>query len=362
MDEIKAEEPKAEEPKSEVAPKKWFKCCGGQCNKKNHIIAVIVILALIAGGVYYYKKKNPDIGIEGAKKTVTDFVNNNLLQPGTTATVKSAAKAGDLYSVVITVGSQDITTYITKDGKKFFPEAMDTTPAPSAADQSKQQAAAPQQEIPKTAVPDVKLFVMSYCPFGTQMEKGILPVLNTLGNKIKYTLEFVSYSMHNNKATNDRKELDENLRQYCIQKNQPTKLNAYLTCFLKKGQGTETSCMTVAGVNATQITTCMAQADTQFNVTKDFNDQSTYQGNFPIFEVNKDDNVKYGVQGSPTLVINGVADSSVARDSASLLKAICGAFNNPPKECSAQLSSTAPASGFGEGSAAAGAGSASCGN
>jgi len=355
----------AEETKIEEGAKKWFKCACDCSNKKKHIIAAIVLVVAIAigGGVYFYKMKKADIGLEGAKKTVTDFVNNNLLQPGTTATVKSAVKDGGLYSVVITVGKQDITTYITQDGKKFFPEAMDTAPAPSAADQAKQQAAAPQQDIPKSDVPDVKLFVMSYCPFGTQMEKGILPVLDTLKSKIKYSLEFVDYSMHNNKATNDRKELDENLRQYCIEKNQPTKLNTYLACFLKKGQGTEASCMASAGANAAQVATCMKQADTQFNVTKNFDDQSTYSGGqFPIFEVNKDDNVKYGVQGSPTLVINDVTASAAGRDSSSILKTICGAFNNPPKECAAKLSTTAPASGFGDGTAAVGAPAASCGN
>jgi hypothetical protein len=204
--------------------------------------------------------------------------------------------------------------------------------------------------------------VMSYCPFGTQIEKGILPVVAALGNKIKFTLEFVDYSMHNDKATNDMKELNENMRQYCIQKNQPDKLSAYLTCFLKKGQGTESDCMTSAGVNATQVESCMSQTDTQFDVTKDFNDQSTWSnGQFPPFNVNKDDNTKYGVQGSPTLVINDTVDQAAGRDSASLLKSICGAFNTAPDACNQQLSSTAPSPGFGEGTASGGS-NASCGN
>jgi len=49
---------------------------------------------------------------------------------------------------------------------------------------------------------------MSYCPYGTQIEKGILPVINALGNKIKFSLKFVDYAMHG------KKEIDENSRQY----------------------------------------------------------------------------------------------------------------------------------------------------
>jgi len=131
---------------------------------------------------------------------------------------------------------------------------------------------------------------------------------------------------------------------------------------LKKGQGTENDCLTQAGVNATQVQGCMSQTDTQFDVTKDFNDKSTYQGQFPPFNVNKDDNVKYGVQGSPTLVINDTVDQTAGRDSASLLKTICSAFNTAPDACNQSLSATVPSPGFGD-SASNGSGSnASCGN
>lgn len=333
---------------------------------KNNIATLILVIVLLGAGFWYIKYrplKQTDIGLEGAKTKVADFVNNNLVQPGTKIEITGASQENGLYKVSFKVGTQSVDTYITKDGAKFFPQAMDVASATNKVADSKQQADTKTVPVPKADTPDVQLFVMSYCPYGTQMEKGILPVLDTLGKKINFSLKFVSYSMHNNKATNDRKELDENLRQYCIEKNEPAKLNSYLTCFLKKGQGTEASCMTSAGVNATQVASCMTQTDNQFNVTKDFNDESSYQGSFPQFEVNKADNQKYGVQGSPTLIINGQEASSSGRDSASILKTVCDSFNNPPSECQQQLSSTAPSPGFGEGSApAAGGGSgANCG-
>ncbi len=331
-------------------------------------VIAIVLLVVALGGFAYYKLvwQKHNLTDDQAKTKVADFINNNLMQGGAKADITSVAKENGMFKVVVSIGTgaqkQEITSYLSSDGSKFFPSVMDiakieadktNTPTDKASADAK-----PQAEIPKTDKPTVELFVMSYCPYGTQIEKGILPVITTLGSKINYTLKFVSYAMH------DKKELDENLRQYCIQKNQPAKLNAYLVCFLKKGQGTEADCMKTTGIAAATVTTCMTQADKQFNVTKNYEDKSTYQGNFPLFEVNKADNDKYGVKGSPALVINGVEASAAGRDSASLLKTICSGFKTAPKECSTTLSATAPAPGFGEGAApASGAASgAACGN
>lgn len=318
-------------------------------------VGVVVMLLVVVG----WKVGKPDMakfsGMFSEKKVLTkDEAKNktldlvkSLISPGTEIAIKEVSEYNDgLYKITLGVNKQDIDVYLTKDGEKFFPEAMDANPKEKTASKTdaKKENKTP-TDIPKTDKPDVKLFVMSYCPFGTQIEKGILPVLETLGNKIKFTLEFVDYAMH------DKKELDENLRQYCIQKNQPAKLNAYLTCFLKKGEGTEEECMNSAGVTVSQVSTCMDATDKQFKISESYADKSTWSnGKFPPFDVNKDDNEKYGVQGSPTLVINDTVAEGAGRDAASLLKTICPGFNNAPAECQKELSSSAPSSGFGEGS------------
>jgi hypothetical protein len=337
-----------------------------KCEKyKKHLpkIVAVVLLVVALGAFGYYKLiwSKHNLTQKQAKTKVEDFINKNLMQGGAKANITSVTKENGMYKVMVEIGEgaqkQTITSYLSVDGTKFFPSVMDIVETEKQMASQAQAQAKPAAEIPKTDKPTVELFVMSYCPYGTQIEKGILPVISALGTKIDYKLKFVSYAMH------DKKELDENLRQYCIQKNQPAKLSAYLTCFLKKGEGTEASCMTSSGVTATAVATCMKQADTQFNVTKNFEDKSTYQGTFPPFEVDKADNEKYGVKGSPALIVNGVEASSAGRDSASLLKSICAGFKTEPKECSTSLSSTAPAAGFGEGAAAAGSASgAACGS
>ena len=192
---------------------------------------------------------------------------------------------------------------------------------------------------------------MSYCPYGTQMEKGILPAVTALGKKVNFEIKFNDYAMHG------EKELKENLVQYCIQKEQASKFNEYLTCFLKSSDSA--ACLASAKINTSKNDSCVAKTDKEFNVTDDFKNNTNYKGPYPGFDISKDDNAKYNVGGSPTLIINGT-EVSAARDSASLLKTICSAFKEAPEECNTVLSSASPAAGFGEGTTS-GSTAAGCG-
>ena len=359
-------EEKKEEMREEVKKEDMKTMAIAKCKKfckldqKNKYVIGAVILVLIVAFAVYSKNNNflgsmfpKTITKEAAKAKFQDFVTKNV-PVGTKFEVKDATEENGLYKIPVVISGQpEIDSYMTKDGMKLFPQAIDlaaaeaAASADSAASDTADQAAA--KEVPKSAKPVVKLFVMSYCPYGTQMEKGILPVLKTLGSKIDYTLEFVNYSMHGDK------EIAENLTQYCIEKNEPAKLSNYLTCFLKKGEGTSDACMQTALVNTAKVNSCVAETDAKFSVKADAADKSKWSnGTYPPFNVNADDNQTYGVQGSPTLVINGVEASVAGRDSASILKTICSAFTTPPAECKATLSTTAPAPGFGDTTAAAG--------
>jgi predicted lipoprotein with Yx(FWY)xxD motif len=186
------------------------------------------------------------------------------------------------------------------------------------------------------------------------MEKGILPVLDTLGDAIDFELKFNDYAMH------DKKELDEQMSQYCVQQNQGEKLTEYLYCFLEDEKGGD-ACLSKIGVNKAEHASCVADVDSKYKITEQYNDKSTWRsGRFPVFPVYEDDNKQYGVTGSPSLVVNG-NKISAARDSASLLKTICAGFENEPEACQASLSASSPGAGFGFDSTGTGA-SASCGS
>ncbi len=193
------------------------------------------------------------------------------------------------------------------------------------------------QCMPKKEKPEVNLFVMSYCPYGTQMEKGILPVLRLLGDKIDFNMRFVYYAMHG------ETEVNEQTLQYCIQKEYNEKYLDYLECFLNEGNTEE--CVEEVELSG-KLDTCIEETDAEFKITEKLNDQSTWMGNYPPFDVDKELNEKYGVRGSPSLVINDVV-ASTSRNPASLLDAICTGFKDKPSECSEELSSENPSAGFG---------------
>ena len=284
------------------------------------------------------------------------YLNQLFAGQGQNATVDSVKDVGDLYSLNINVGGRTYNSFARKDGSFLFPSGIDLTQAPAAAPAATAQAPT---VVPKSDKPQVELFVMAYCPYGTQAEKGILPAIRTLGDKVDFKVRFVYYSMHG------QKEVNQNLMQYCIQTEQPDKYLNYLACFLNDsaGQGSDSAinaCLASTQVDQTKLNACIAKDDAAFNVTANWNNKASWlSGNYPLFSTDAALNVKYGVQGSPTLVINGV-QSNAGRDSASFLAGICNSFNNQPAECNTQLSSTTPGTGFGYDSTAA-ATAAGCG-
>ncbi|MEM4638036.1 MAG: thioredoxin domain-containing protein [Candidatus Woesearchaeota archaeon] len=311
------------------------------------VLLIIVLVLLSSGGI------NKGVSKEEIKQKTQTYLEQLL--PGQTVSVDSIEDKGDIYSLKLTVAGRQYDSYATKDGKLLFPSAIDMSEKP-VTDNAQQ----PQQtNVPKSDKPQVELFVMSHCPFGTQAEKGILPAIRTLGDKVDFKVRFVYYAMHG------EKEVKEQLTQYCIQKNEPEKYLKYLACFLNDsaGQGSleaSNKCITDLEINKNTLEKCKTDADKQFEITKNLNDQSSWlSGRFPLFNTDKEANQKYGVAGSPTLVINGVTVNS-GRDSASFLAAICNAFNEKPEECDTQLSSTTPGPGFGYDSTAA-ATAAGCG-
>ena len=317
-------------------------------------IILVIVLAVI--GLLTFHKPVKTLKPEEAKSRTETFVNSYLMQSGNKATVKDVTEEYGLYKLKIDIVSDVVESYLSKDGKLFFPQALDVdkingSNSTTGTDNAGGQAAVGTEVTKKSDKPSVKLFVMSYCPYGTQIEKGILPVVEALGKKIDFELKFVDYAMHG------EKELTENLNQYCIQKEQSGKLNAYLKCFLDSGDSA--TCLKSSGVDTAKMNSCFTKTDKEFKITENYKNQAGYKGSYPGFDVDKTENTKYSVGGSPTLIIND-QDISSNRDAASLLKTICSAFNNQPSECQAALSSASPTPGFGSETQASGGSAASC--
>ncbi|MCD4759471.1 hypothetical protein K8R33_01115 [archaeon] len=290
-----------------------------------------------------------------------DFINTNLLVGSPEkATLEDSEKASGV-KATISIAGQQTPIFITNDGEMMYLNAIPLTQQiitePQESPEPQEQ---PVVEVStKSDKPTVELFIMSHCPYGTQAEKGILPVIETLSNKIDFDLKFVYYAMHG------EKEVNEQANQYCIQKEQKDKLLDYLYCFLGSQSGSETeatNCRAEVGINEEMLTTCIESANTEFDLDANLKDESSWlSGQFPLFNIDKEDNEKYSVRGSPTLVVNGETVNS-GRDSISLLKAICSAFNVAPEECNTKFEVGSPTPGFGfEKTTQANAATAGCG-
>lgn len=307
------------------------------------IILLSLLFAFVLTGCSFSKNKE-ELDPGEVKGKIEEFINYNLMQGDTKAIVKEITEEYGLYKVTVDVAGQEIISYASKDAKKFFPQAMDVEALKEAVDNENNNAAAntnvnaPVQDVPKSDKPDVKLFVMSHCPYGTQIEKGILPVLEILKDQIDFKLFFNDYAMHG------KKEIDEQLNQYCIQENENDKLFPYLECFLEKGDGE--GCLTKVGVNKASLSSCVNQTDSTFNISSDYEDKNTWKGSYPSFNISKAENAKYNVGGSPTLIVNEETISS-GRSPKELLTTICAGFNNPPEQCGTQLSNETFSAGFG---------------
>lgn len=315
------------------------------------ILFIILLVGNIFGFPDFFSNRGSISG-EVAGGKIVEFLNGRT---GGGVKYISYDDLGSLYAVTVSYQDQQVPVFVTKDGEYFVQGAVPISGAsddPTATDgQPTQQ---PPEDVPKSDKPVVELFVMSHCPYGTQSEKGIIPVFELLGDKIDSEIRFVYYAMHG------ETEVKEQLNQYCIQKEEEDKYLDYLKCFLEAGDGE--SCLSKAKIDSAKLSKCTKSADEQFDIIENLENKSSWlNGRFPQFNTDKQLNEEYGVGGSPALVINGQSVGS-GRDSASYLLVICNAFNEPPEECNEELSSEPPSPGFGYNTASGGSDSdAQCG-
>lgn len=288
------------------------------------IVSTIVLGAVVL--IFFYLSFSGVTGnvVKGdtAGNNLADYLNSKT---GGGVEYVSSRDLGGLYQVTVSYQGQEIPVYTSKDGKYFAQSAILIT-GNAVSDDSETTQETP-QEVPKSDKPKVELFVMTHCPYGTQAEKGIIPALKLLGDKIDSKIRFVHYFMHGDK------EETETYNQLCIREEQSAKYLDYLSCFLEDGDSER--CLIKTGIDKSKLNACLASEAKEY------------------YAEDKQLSNQYDVQGSPTLIINR-AESSAGRSSSSYLAGICAAFNTPASECSQTLSSASPSPGFGSAADTAG--------
>jgi FKBP-type peptidyl-prolyl cis-trans isomerase 2 len=192
--------------------------------------------------------------------------------------------------------------------------------------------------------PTLEAFVVSYCPYGLQMQRILVPVAKALNGKANVIVRYIGevsggkiVSMHG------EQEAQENLRQICIREEQSDKFWSYIECFIKAGDSE--SCIKDAGVDEKKLAACASGPGIDY--------------------AQADFNLDYDIQGSPTLILNGESASEFefgGRNANAVKDMICSAFDTPPEECSQELEAAESATSFSEDySSGSAASAASCG-
>ena len=306
-------------------------------------MAVILIASIFTNGFnvknFLFQTPADKIATKAMK-----FINENLLTPDTTASLVSASRIKDsgLYKITIKIKEQTFDSYITGDNKLFFPEAMDVK---TVADQAKaaQAETTKAAEIPQAANPDITLYVMSFCPYGNQAEDTIAPVIKLLNGKANIKLGYVIYSDYAKNAGGKAadfcldeaekycsmhgiNEINQDIREICVQKYSPEKLWNFVD-LVNKGSDPQTieekweGFAKTAGIDVKKIKTC----------------QKSEGEKLLAQEVAM--NQQYGIESSPTLLINGVIYQG-DRTTEGYKQAICKSFVTAPAECQTVLENT----------------------
>jgi len=309
--------------------------------KSKKILIPIAIIAgiLIAGAIVYVKGGRVEkfLSPQATAEKAIDFINKNLLQEGVSASLVSVIEENGLYKLSLKIGDKEYPSYVSKDGKLLFPEEginLEEKPAEKPTENQEQKKLTC-EDIKKTEKPLIEAFVVSKCPYGLQMQRVLNEIVKnipSLANNIR--VEYIG-SIENGKITSMHgdEEAQENLRQICLREEQQNKYWKYIDCHIKKGD--IEGCLTEAGVDKSKLDGCISDNSRGLNYAKkDFDLQG-----------------KYGVSGSPTLILNEekVSEFDFGGRTAEAVKTLlCCGFVTSPGICSQKLTETQAATGFSE--------------
>ena len=284
------------------------------------VLAVLLVVSIITSGFTKWSFVGTASQDQVTKDTL-DFVNKALLQGASAAELKSVSENAGLYNMKLVVNGKEIDSYVTKDGKLFFPQAINVEEV-SALATTGAEPEAPAQAAVKSDKPKVDLYVMSFCPYGNKAEETMYPVYKLLKDKVEWNVHYiVGVSGTTVNSLHGQPEADQNMREVCVKENYGMDAFWKFMSYVNNNCGSNGACWKDAAkdasADATVIETCVAKKGLEY------------------MKAEADASNAAGAQGSPTLLINGQGTSAVYQygNTAAYQNAICSAFNTPPEAC-----------------------------
>jgi glutaredoxin len=278
--------------------------------KKAGILLGLFLCVIVLTGcnrpLIKIKGNAAELSKEEVRTKIVDFISANMVQPGTKVEVTDVAVESGLYKLNTKIAEATVLDiYATKDGKIFFPDAVNIEEIEKQIQEAKakQMAAnagnSAQQEIPKTNKPVVDLYVMSFCPYGNKAEDTLKPVYALLKNKVTFNFHYiVNINGNTVQSLHGEKEVAQNEREACVLKNYGKDKWFEFVAYVNANCGSDGSCweagaqslkIGVPGINA-----CVASQGTN------------------LMKADEKLAKAANASASPTMLINGVVTRAVA--------------------------------------------------
>lgn len=175
-------------------------------------------------------------------------------------------------------------------------------------------------------------YIMSQCPYGTQVEDGVAPVVKKMGDAFNLNINYILYPATNYAGEEETycidglcsmhgtPEVKGNIVQLCVKESAPKKHMEFISCQNKDMQSIPDNwekCAQDLELDTDKIKTC-------------------YEGEegIKLLAENKLLADAVNATGSPTIYLNDKQYES-GRDSLSFQRAICAEINNEHAECKA---------------------------
>ena len=150
--------------------------------------------------------------------------------------------------------------------------------------------------IARIEKPTLELFVMSYCPFGVQVEEKIIPIVKKFGDQINFKLQFIAQEKESPSAQditpfeslNGYPEVAEGIRQLLIAQEYPDRYLDYILCRGKELNNSWEDCARKFGIDVAKIQTLFGTPRAE-----------------QLFRENIQRAAVLGIKASPTIFVDG---------------------------------------------------------
>ncbi|MCD6590168.1 thioredoxin domain-containing protein [Candidatus Woesearchaeota archaeon] len=290
------------------------------------LLAILLVVSILTHGFSVSSK----IGMNKAASNAISYLNSEILGPrGLTAELINVEEKDDYYVLTVDIGGQRGQLFLLKNGKQLFV----SQPIEIKESSSQQQGLG----VPKQEKTNIKFFVMSFCPFGNQAEYGLEPVYRLLGDKVEWEPHYVIYpaSMYSGRedqfcmgdycSMHGIQELHQDVREMCVWKYYDHSTWWDFVIAINKN------------CSASNADTCWQGIAQSLGIDINKINKCVEEEGIDLLAAEYQLNQEYGVRGSPTVFINDMQYNG-ARTPEAYKSAICEGFENPPQECTQELS------------------------